>query len=111
MGSWQFSSSIFSSSAILLCANMLARHGLLPGWHDMLATHIFTQLCIAASGNSASGYVQQGFKKCLSNQHTLLEQGVSVGKAGQRPQGDVLLYCSLSRVLPALPLLQKAKLC
>lgn len=90
---------------------MLARHGLLPGWHDMLATHIFTRLCIAASGTSASGYVQQGFKKCLSNQHTLLEQGVSVGKAGQRPQGDVLLYCSLSRVLPALPLLQKAKLC
>lgn len=107
----KFSSSIFSSAAILLCTNMLTRHGLLPGLHDMLATHICTLLCVAASATSASGYVQQDFKKSSSNQCDLLEQGICAGKAGHRPPGDALLYCSLSRVLPALPLLQRAELC
>lgn len=94
MDSWQFSCSILPSAAILLCANMLTRHGLLPGLHYILAAHICTLLCIAASATSASRYVQQGFKKSISNQHALLEEGVCAGKAGQKPQEDALLYCT-----------------
>lgn len=112
MDSWQVFSIFFPSAAILLCVNMITRHGFLPGLHYILATHICTLLCIAASATSVSGYVQQGFKKSIKiDQHALLEQGVCAGKAGQRPKGDALLYCSLSRVLPAVPLLQRAELC
>ena len=89
---------------------MHTRHGLLPVLHDMLETHICTLLCISGGATSASGYVQQGFKKASNNQRDSFEQGVCAGKAGQRPQEDVLLYCSLRMALPALLLLQRAEL-
>lgn len=100
----------FSSATILLCANTHTRHGLLPVLHDMLETHICTLLYISAGATSASGYVQRGFKKASNNQCDSVEQGVCAEKAGQRPQEDALLYCSLSMALPALLLLQRAEL-
>lgn len=100
----------FSSAPIFLCANMCARHGLLPVLHDMLEIHICTLLYIFSSATSPSGYVQQGFKKPSNNQYDSSEQGVCAGKADQRPRKDALLYCRLNMALPALLLLQRAEL-
>jgi len=86
---------------------MHTRHPVSDG---VVESHSRTLLYISAGASSASGCVQQGFKKASDNQCDSFEQGVCVGKAGQSLQEDALLECSLSVASPALLLLQRAEL-